>query len=104
MGHSSRWASDDGTITTELEMRYRADITAGALKVPETRIIADLLLNSVEESVWKEAIIERNVLQARSPATASRLTKLIRSRLETMGPDLWTLVRRSSASQFSSRW
>ena len=79
-------------------MRYRADITAGALKVPETRIIADLLLRNVEAEGWKEAIIERNVLQARSPATASRLTKLIRSRLETMGPDLWKLVRDGKGS------
>ena len=37
--------------------------------------------------------MSENVLQARSPATARRLTKLIRGRLETMGPDLWKLVR-----------
>ena len=75
------------------QMRYRADITAGALKLPESRIIADLLLREVDAKGWKDAITTQNVLQARSPATASRLTKLIRSRLETMGPDLWTLVR-----------
>jgi Putative inner membrane protein (DUF1819) len=74
-------------------MRYKADITAGALKVPESRIIADLLLRGVDGDIWKDAIIKRNVLQARSPATARRLTKLIRGRLETMGPDLWKLIR-----------
>lgn len=79
---------------TELaEMRYKADITAGALKLPESRLIADLLLSKVDAEGWKDAIVTKNVLQARSPATARRLTKLIRGRLETMGPDLWKLVR-----------
>jgi hypothetical protein len=76
-----------------VEMRYRADITAGALKVPESRIIADLLLRHVDAGGWKDAIVAKNVLQARNPATARRLTKLIRGRLETMGPELWKLVR-----------
>jgi hypothetical protein len=75
------------------EMRYKADITAGALKLPESRIIADLLLRQADAEGWKDAIVKKNVLQARSPATARRLTKLIRDRLETMGPDLWKLVR-----------
>jgi hypothetical protein len=75
------------------EMRYKADITAGALKLPESRLIADLLLRHVDAECWKDAIVTKNVLQARNPATARRLTKLIRGRLETMGPDLWKLVR-----------
>ena len=68
------------------EMRYKADITAGALKLPESRLIADLLLRKVDAEGWKDAIVKRNVLQARNPATARRLTRLIRGRLETMGP------------------
>lgn len=72
---------------------YSADITAGALKLPESRIIADLLLRQADADAWKDAIVTKNVLQARSPATARRLTKLVRGRLETMGPDLWALVR-----------
>lgn len=75
------------------EVRYKADITAGALKLPESRIIAGLLLRKVDAEGWKDAIVTKNVLQARNPATARRLTKLIRGRLETMGPDLWKLVR-----------
>lgn len=74
-------------------MRYRAEITAGALKLPESRLIADLLLRRVDEGGWRDAIVTTNVLQARNPATARRLATLIRSRLETMGPDLWGLVR-----------
>jgi hypothetical protein len=75
------------------EVRYKADITAGSLKLPESRIIADLLLCHVDAEGWKDAIVKKNVLQARSPATARRLTKLVRGRLETMRPDLWKLVR-----------
>ncbi len=74
-------------------MRYRADLTAGALKVPESRRIADLLLDGVSGRAWKEAIEQQNVLQARSRATAIRLARLIRLRLETMDDDLWKLVR-----------
>lgn len=74
-------------------MKYQADITAGALKLPESRVIADLLLRKVDSEGWKEAVVAKNVLQARNPATAKRLTKLIRGRLETMGPDLWKMVR-----------
>jgi hypothetical protein len=80
-------------MTEVIEQRYKADITAGSLKVPESRLIADLLLRKVDAEGWKDAIVTQNVLQARNPATARRLTKLIRGRLETMGPDLWRLVR-----------
>src|SRR5208337_4768644 len=74
-------------------MRYRADITAGALKLPESRVIADLLIRGLTPEGWREAIYERNVLQTRSQATAKRLTRLIRGRLELMNADLWRLVR-----------
>lgn len=85
-------------MTDVAEKRYRADITAGALKVPESRIIADLLLRDVDAEGWKDALVERNVLQARSPATARRLAQLIRGRLATMGPELWRMVRDGKGS------
>lgn len=77
-------------------MRYRADITAGALKVHESRIIADLLLRHLDEAAWKDALYDQNVLQARRPKTAARLTLLLRGRLTLMQPELWTLVRDGS--------
>jgi hypothetical protein len=79
-------------------MRYRADITAGALKVPESRIIAALLLRGLDETGWKEAIYGQNVLQTRSPKTAARLTLLLRGRLALMEAELWTLVRDGSGT------
>lgn len=74
-------------------MRYQADITAGSLKVSESRIIADLLLRGTDKRGWDDAVLNKNMLQARSPETAKRLTRLIRGRLETMEADLWKLVR-----------
>ena len=51
---------------TEAVHHYRADITAGALKLPETRVIADLLLRHIDPKGWSEAIVTQNVLQART--------------------------------------
>lgn len=79
-------------------MRYSADITAGSLKVPESRIIADLLLKSLDNKAWGEAIMRDNVLQARTAATAIRLSRLIRKRLELMEPNLLRLVRDGTIS------
>lgn len=76
-------------------MRYHASLTAGGLKIPETRVIAGLLLQGCTDAEWKTALFDDNVLQARARKTAARLGLLIRKRLETMGPDLWRLVRDS---------
>jgi hypothetical protein len=78
--------------------RYSADITAGSLKVAESRIVADLLLRGVSGDQWRKAIVEQNVLQARNPRTAVRIGRLIRQRLVLMGADLWSLVRDGSGS------
>lgn len=74
-------------------MRYSADITAGSLKLTESRIVADLLLRGVDSLGWKQAIIKDNILQSRTPATAIRLSRLIRKRLELMDSEFWKLVR-----------
>jgi bacteriophage exclusion system BrxA-like protein len=74
-------------------VKYRADITAGSLKVAESRRIAELLFEGSDDTAWKRAIIGDNVLQARNPESAKRLARLIRARLEPMGPELWRLVR-----------
>lgn len=74
-------------------MKYRADITAGSLKVAESRVIADLLLQQADDDAWKAALGQDNLLQTRSPATSRRLARLIRNRLETMTSELWKLIR-----------
>lgn len=83
-------------ISTLTERHYGAELTAGALKIPESRIIADLLLRGVEPDEWQESLYEQNALQARNLATARRLARLIRQRLELMNADLWRLIRDGS--------
>ncbi len=77
---------------------YKADLTAGSLKVAESRVIASLLLENASDEKWRQALKDDNQLQARSPATAQRLARLIRNRLETMTPDLWKLVKDGSST------
>ena len=72
--------------------RYRADISAGGLKLPETRVIAGLLLRGVNETEWRTALISDNVLQARNSATAIRLARLIKARLAPMDAELWKMI------------
>src|SRR5262245_24711612 len=93
------WLAEDRIGTPDdvgsrgVGMRYTAELTAGSLKVPESRIVARLLLDGVDQQGWKDAIEKENVLQARNTVTAKRLARLIRQRLETMDVDLWKLVR-----------
>lgn len=75
------------------DVRYSANITAGALKVAESRLIADLLLRGSDQDTLRDAIVDTNVLQASAPSTAIRIGRLVHARLSLMGPVLWTLVR-----------
>jgi hypothetical protein len=81
------------TPHSHADVRYRADITAGSLKVAESRRVAELLLKGVDDTAWKRAVVDDNILQARNPESAKRLARLIRARLEPLGPELWRLVR-----------
>ena len=76
--------------------RYRATIAMCSLKVAESRTIADLLLRGVNTHDWRAELLEKNVLQIRSPETAARLGQLLRARLELMQPALWAMVRDGS--------
>lgn len=93
LGGSSGQHFTEDTPCSAAAGRYRADITAGSLKIAESRVIADLLLLGVDEAGWRQAITTDNVLKARNPATAIRLARLIRQRLETTTPELWRMVR-----------
>jgi Putative inner membrane protein (DUF1819) len=80
------------------QVSYRAEITAGGLKIRESRMIADLLLRRVQGEAWHEALYKQNVLQGRNPETVRRLSRLIGDRLRTMSPDLWRLIRDGSSA------
>lgn len=81
------------------QKRYTANVTTGALLLPESRKIADLMLSGANEQKWKEAIQNQNILQKRSLATAQRIGTLIRSRLILMKPALWKLVSEGNSEE-----
>lgn len=74
-------------------MIYTATITSASLRLRESRIISDLLLQGVSEEDWKAALLERNVLQMGSVESIKRISRLLRARLEPLGEGLWEMVR-----------
>jgi len=79
-------------LTEKVVCPYNAEISAGSLMLRESREIAKLLIKGTDDTAWHQAICIDNVLQKKVPATARRMTRLIRNRLELMTPDLWRLV------------
>lgn len=71
---------------------YHAQIAAGSLLVKESREVARLLLENLDENGWHRALVVDNVLQKKSPASARRMARLIRNRLEPLCPEHWQLV------------
>lgn len=80
-------------------MIYTATITSASLRLRESRIIADLLLQVVSDGAWKEAIVEQNVLQMGSVESIKRISRLIRARLEPLGAGVWKMVRDGGRTQ-----
>ncbi len=63
---------------------YSAQLSAGSLLIPESRTLAILLLRDTRDEAWVAAVKEDNVLQKSSPATALRMARLIRQRLDCL--------------------
>jgi len=78
---------------------YTATITSGALRLRESRLVADLLLRAVTGDAWREEIVERNALQIDSAGTRTRIASLLRTRLAPLGEGLWTIVRDGTREQ-----
>ena len=72
---------------------YDSDLVGGSLMVRESRIIAGLLLEDSPREVWDHEILEENLLQKRSPASARRNAQAIRKRLERLDPSFWRALR-----------
>ncbi|HLA26496.1 MAG TPA: DUF1819 family protein [Syntrophales bacterium] len=71
---------------------YNAEISAGSLMLRESRKVAGLLLDKADDMAWHHALSVDNILQKKVPATARRMAKLIRNRLELMTPESWEMV------------
>jgi hypothetical protein len=72
---------------------YTSTITSSSLRLRESRIVADLLLQDVDDQEWKRQVKERNILQLGSPESVNRISLLLKARLEPLGPGLWQMVR-----------
>lgn len=72
--------------------KYQADLVAGSLMLPESRRVAALLLSKPTDTEWAHAVKVENILQKAAPSTAVRQARLIRFRLDPMGPSAWALV------------
>jgi hypothetical protein len=59
--------------------RYKANFTRGGLMVPESRVVAGLLLKGVDADGWRQAIQVENVLAKRSVSTAAAAGSLTRT-------------------------
>lgn len=82
----------------KLQPIYNAQITGGGLLVPESQVIADLMLTGTHEDLtrWQKAIRDDNVLQKRSWRSADRMAGLIRNRLLLLDAEGWRLISRGS--------
>lgn len=75
------------------DVTYTATISSTPLRLRESRIVAELLLQGVSDKAWTEAIVENNVLQMASQIAVVRKSGILRARLEPLGQDLWRMVR-----------
>jgi hypothetical protein len=79
--------------------RYAATITSATLRLRESRVIADLLIREVSDVAWRKILIERNVLQMNSIESIKRISRLLRARIDSLGPEIWLLIRDGDRQQ-----
>jgi hypothetical protein len=72
---------------------YSATLSStSSLMLPESRLLADLLLKHPSDQDWKQRICVDNILQKPSPATATRVASLIKNRLSFLSQEGLRLV------------
>ena len=76
---------------------YLGDLIGGSLMLRESQIIADLLLQNTARDDWNEQIVDRNILQKRSSASAKRNAATIKKRVGHLGKDFLELVAYGSS-------
>ena len=58
-------------------MIYTATITAASLRLRESRIVANLLLQGVSDEKWKDAVLKKNILQMNSVQSIKKIAALL---------------------------
>ena len=64
--------------------QYLGDLIGGSLMIKESQLIAELLLTDPTKEQWDYAIVEQNILQKRSAASAKRNASTIKKRISTL--------------------
>ncbi|MDK9756651.1 DUF1819 family protein [Vibrio sp. D173a] len=64
--------------------KYLGDLIGGSLMIKESQLIADLLLTQPSKEQWDDAIVNQNILQKRSPASAKRNASTIKKRIGSL--------------------
>lgn len=64
--------------------KYLGDLIGGSLMIKESQLIADLLLTQPTKEQWDDAIVNQNILQKRSPASAKRNAATIKKRIGSL--------------------
>lgn len=91
-GPDDAW-SGEGARPEAKHVIYAATISSTALRLRESRIVADLLLQGASNDAWTEAIVHNNALQIASKVGVVRSANILRARLEPLGRELWHMVR-----------
>ncbi|WP_061039703.1 DUF1819 family protein [Vibrio coralliirubri] len=65
--------------------KYLGDLIGGSLMITEAQLIAELLLSDPSKDQWDDAIVDQNILQKRSPASAKRNAATIKKRIANLG-------------------
>ena len=78
---------------------YLGDLIGGSLMLRESQIIADLLLKKPTLTEWNQAIIEHNILQKPSAASAKRNATTIKKRLTNLNAPFLEKIAYSSTSE-----
>ncbi len=64
--------------------KYLGDLIGGSLMIKESQLIAGLLLTQPSKEQWDDAIVNQNILQKRSPASAKRNAATIKKRVGSL--------------------
>ncbi|EKA7348149.1 DUF1819 family protein [Vibrio vulnificus] len=67
--------------------KYLGDLIGGSLMIKESQLIADLLLSQPSKEQWDDAIVNQNILQKRSPASAKRNAATINKRIGSLSKE-----------------
>lgn len=78
---------------------YLGDLIGGSLMLREAQTIASLLLQSPTPEEWQVAIVNKNVLQKRSDASAKRNAATLKKRLDGLSVDFLTRLAESGTEQ-----